>query len=200
MPFKIILGAIIGGALMFGGGYIEHMLLHWGDRQMKSPKDPTALLNAIKAECPDGGVYVVPKGPDDMATKTSEEQKAIWDKAGKDVKEGNYAFAVSLKPGKDFAFPMPLIYEGVSNVIACLLAAIVVSMTRPSIGFIGRWFVVMVMALFAWASINTSYHIWYHFPLEWVQDELLCGVLEAAMAGVAIAAIVAPRERMNAGF
>lgn len=200
MPFKILLGAVIGGALMFGAGYIEHEQLHWGDRQMKNPKDVSSLVNAIKADCPEPGVYAFPKPPADFAKKSADEQKKVWDQLGEEYKAGRYGFVVAPKAGEDFSLMNFLIYEGASNVIACFLASLVVAMTRPSIGFLGRWFVVVVIGLFSWASVNASYHIWYHFPLEYVQDELMCAALEAAMAGVAIAAIVIPRPSVTPGF
>ena len=60
--------------------------------------------------------------------------------------------------------------------------------------------VVMMIAMFSCAALSASYHIWYHFPLEFIQDEIMCAALEAAMAGVAIAAIVVPRESVTPGF
>lgn len=200
MPFKILLGAVIGGALMFGAGYIEHEQLKWGTRQMKGPKDVSSLLNCIKSDCPEPGVYFAPLMTEDLAKKTAEEQKQIMEKAVEELNQGRYTLVISPKAGQGFKWTDPFLYEGVSNIIACFLASLVVAMTSRNIGFVGRWFVVVLIGLFSWASVNASYYIWYHFPWEWVQDELMCAALEAAMAGVAIAAIVVPRPTVTPGF
>jgi len=192
MPIRVILAAIIGGALMLGAGFIEHEQLHWLDRQMKTPVSVPALSDAIKANCPDSGVYMFPKPPENFMKMSKEEQQKAWEQMA-----DKRALLVVPPKMPEFKMEEFLIKEGVSNVIACFLAAIVVAMTRPSIGFVGRWFVVVLIGLFSVASLTASYHIWYGFPLEYAQDELFCSALEVAMAGVAIAAIVVPRERMG---
>ena len=47
-------------------------------------------------------------------------------------------------------------------------------------------------------SIDASYHIWYRFPFEWARDELFCSLFEAAVGGLAIAAIVRPAKAPGA--
>ena len=198
MLFKVILGAIVGGALMFGGGFVDHMLLDWCGRQIKTPANETGLREALKNYFPEPGFYGTPSRPKDWANMTMEQKKPEMEKIGEEYKKGA-AYIVIPPTGQEMMTNETLAKEFGSNVIACLLASIVVAMTRPSIGFGGRWFIVVLMGLFSWASVNASYHIWYRFPWEWVQDELMCAALEAAIAGVAIAAIVVPRNRME-GF
>ena len=69
-------------------------------------------------------------------------------------------------------------------------------MSRPGLGFVVRWSFVVLMGVFTWVCANASYHIWWHFPFPFVLDELYCALIEWGLAGIAIAAIVVPRERV----
>jgi hypothetical protein len=199
MPFKILLGALIGGALMFGGGFIEHMLLDWCSRHMKTPANESALRESLKNHFPEPGIYGTPSRPKDFATMPMDKMKAEMEKIGEEYKKGS-AYIIVPPTNQEMMNNETLGKEFGSKVIAAFLASIVVAMTRPSIGFIGRWFVVVLIGLFSWPFVNASYHIWYRFPWEWVHDELMCAALSAAMGGLAIAAIVVPRERATPGF
>jgi len=80
--------------------------------------------------------------------------------------------------------------ELASNVIAAFMAAWVISLAGPDVGFGRRWLAVLLMGLIGWMSLAASYGIWYRFPHDFLHDELLCAFLEWSVAGLAIAAIV----------
>lgn len=199
MAFRIILAALIGGALAFTGGFVEHMQLDWVGRQMSIPTDEAGLPELFKKHFPAPGIYGFPHLPKDYKKLSEAEFKKAWDEVNEKYKAGPAAYVVVAPTGEDAMGNKQLIGEYITNALAALLAAIVVSMTRPSIGFAGRWFAVVLIGLFSWVSINASYHIWYRFPLSYVQDELYCALLEWAAAGIAIALIVKPRDN-TAGY
>lgn len=191
MLIRIILAALIGGALAFGGGFVGHMQLKWVGRHYKKPASDVPLREAMKANLSEPGVYFIPTITKDLAEMTPEEQQA----ANENYKQGPSGLLVLAPAGENMMDEKTLGLEFASNVAAAFLAAVVVAMTRPGVGFFGRWIVVLFMGLFSWISVNASYHIWYRYPLPYVQDELYCALLEWAAAGVAIALIVRPRER-----
>ena len=192
MVFRVILAGLLGGALMFGGGFVEHMMLDWVGRQMKQPLEESALRNEFRKHFPDAGVYGFPHPPKDFKTMSKADQEKTWHELGEEYKKGPSAFVIVAPTGEEMMDWKTLTSEFGTNVLAALFAAIVVSMTRPSIGFCGRWFVCFLFGAFAWVSVNASYHIWYRFPWAWVQDELFCSLLEVGVAGIVIAAIVRP--------
>jgi hypothetical protein len=90
--------------------------------------------------------------------------------------------------------------ELASNFIAAFMAAWIISLAGPEVGFFRRWLAVLLMGLIGWVSLAASYGIWYRFPHDFLHDELLCVILEWAVAGAAIAGIVRRRpvtERVN---
>jgi hypothetical protein len=68
---------------------------------------------------------------------------------------------------------------------------------RPDAGFVLRWLVVLLIGVSAWFSISASHGIWYRFHWDFVRDELWCAALEAALAGIVIAAIVRPKPTVK---
>ena len=122
MLFKIILGAVIGGALMFGGGFIEHMLLDWGGRHMKTPVNDSGLRDALKNYFPEPGIYGTPSRPKDFATMNNEQKTKAYEAISEEYKKGS-AFVVVAPLNQEMMNTETLGKEFVSNVIACLLAS-----------------------------------------------------------------------------
>jgi hypothetical protein len=89
--------------------------------------------------------------------------------------------------------PPQLIAEPVSNIVAALLAAWIVSLFAADVGYGRRVASVIAMGVIGWASISVSNAIWYRFPHAFTHDELFCTLLEWSVAGAAIAAIVRRR-------
>jgi hypothetical protein len=179
---------VIGGALMFVGGYVEHGILGWVGRQIKSPADEASLNEDFKKHFPADGVYALPPVPPDME-KLTAEQKTAYNEA---YKKGPSALVVVAPTGQDMMGPMQLGGEFATCAVAALLAAIIVALMRPEVGFAGRWSAVFLIGIITWLSVNASYYLWYRYPWPWVQDELFCAMVEWAAAGIAIAAIVRP--------
>jgi hypothetical protein len=80
--------------------------------------------------------------------------------------------------------------EFVTNLLSAFIAAWIVSLFGPEVGFARRWFAIVLMGLSGWITLAASYGIWYRFPHDFLHDELLCAFLEWSVAGLAIAAIV----------
>jgi hypothetical protein len=198
MFLRVILAGLLGGGLMFAGGFIDHMLLNWVGRHTSFPADEASLPDALKRHFSEPGFYAFPHLPAGAEKLQGEEYKKAMEATAAEYKKGPAAWVIVPPAGQEMISIEILGKEFASNVIAALLAAIVVATTRPSIGVVGRFLIVLLIGMITWFSVNASYHIWYRFPLPWVQDELYCAGLEWAMAGIAIAAIVRPR--VDTGF
>jgi hypothetical protein len=191
MGGRVILAALIGGALMFVGGFVEHGILGWVGRQAKRPADESTVNEDFKKHFPSDGVYGLPPMPADMTKATDEERKAL----NEAYKKGPSALIFVAPTGQDMMGPTQLIGEFVTNVLCALLAAIIVALLRPEVGFAGRWSAVFLIGIITWLAVNASYYLWFRFPWLWVQDELFCAMVEWAATGIAIAAIVRPSAR-----
>lgn len=194
MFFRVIVAGLLGGGLMFVGGFIDHMLLNWVGRHMSYPAEEASLPDALKKHFPEPGIYGFPHMPKGYERLSKDEYQKAMDAVAAEYKKGPAAWVIVPPKNQDMMTGETLGLEAGSNVIAAFLAAIIVAMTRPSVGFVGRFIIVLLIGLITWMSVNASYHIWYRFPWPWVQDELFCAILEWSLAAIVIAAIVAPKE------
>jgi hypothetical protein len=188
MGGRIILAALVGGALMFAGGFVEHGILGWVGRQIHRPAEEPTANDDFKKHFPNEGMYSLPPMPQDMQNLSKEQQSAL----NEAYKKGPSALIVVAPTGQDMMGPMQLGGEFATNFLCALLASIIVAMLRPDVGFAGRWAAVFLIGIITWLAVNASYFLWYRFAWPWVQDELFCAMVEWSAAGIAIAAIVRP--------
>lgn len=173
LPVRIAVAGIVGGILVFFMGYFEHEVLKWGSRSISSIPQDEAFREHVKGQNLPPAIYMFPH------MSTFQEQ---W-------KEGPSGLLIVAPKGA----PVMAKYLGLellTNVIAALIAAWIVSLISADKPFLWRWKVVVLMAIFGWVTLTASYGIWYHFPWPFIRDDLLCTILEWCVGGAAIAGIV----------
>lgn len=186
MKGRILLAGVIGGVLMFVGGFVTHMLFGWSGRAFSPLKGETELrktLGEIKLE---PGVYALPDMPRGVSGK---EQEVALEAMTAKFKEGPSAFIVIYPTGQEMMDGALLGTELLSNIVAAILMAWVVAQFGADRDFLTRWLAVIAMGVISWAAIAWSFGIWYRFPQAFIRDELLCAVVDNALAGLAIAAL-----------
>ena len=186
---RIIIAGIVGGLLLFVGGAIEHMVFQWGDRAMQPLPDEATLVEAIRVQGLEHGIYSFPEVPENAL---SDEE--AYNQINERYKQGPNGLLILGRTGEDMMGPQQLGFEFLSCVAAALLASWVVSRMAPGRGYLERWAVVVAIGLFAWFAISTSHGIWYRYHWSYVLDELFCIMFETLLAGAAIAAIVKPKQ------
>ena len=195
MGAKIIIAAILGGAAIFGAGFVDHMIFDWTGRAFKKPEQETELRAALKKYFPTPGIYGTPSRPANFGTMNQDDKKKAFDEIAPLYKEAAGYFIVP-PTGGEMMDKQQLIMQGAAGAIAALLVSMVIGMTRPEVGFFGRWFACVLIGAAIWLSSSASNYIWYKYPQEFVLDELFCKLFEWACGGFFIAAIVRPRNKM----
>ncbi len=163
------------------------MVLNFGDRTMRSLPDEEALMAALRAQNVDHGVYGF---PDNAAAEQGDEM--AYEALNAHYKQGPNGLLFVGRTGEDMMTGRELGLELASNVLAALLAAWIVSRFGPASTFLHRWLAVVLIGAAAWLMTDASFAIWYRFHWPFVRDELLGALLETAVAGAVIAAIVRP--------
>ncbi|MGI8982010.1 MAG: hypothetical protein ACR2FY_22485 [Pirellulaceae bacterium] len=184
LPVRILVAGIVGGILVFFMGFFEHAVLNWGGREIHSLPSDGYFRELFKEEKLEHKVYTFPAMPD--KGKGAEDQQRYAD----EWKAGPSGFLIIAPPGEEPMSGMTLVLELVTNIIAALIAAWIVSLLSQEKPFLWRWKVVVLMAIFGWVSLSASYGIWYRFPWPFIRDDLLCTILEWCVGGAAIAGIV----------
>src|SRR5262249_27622071 len=139
MMMRVVLAAILGGALVLGAGYVEHEVLFWVERQVKHPADVEGLRAAIKSQTPDPGIYIVPYLPKNYRELSAEKKKEAMEQLSAEMSKGPAGMVVSYPSGVEITLNRMLVLQYASGAIASLIVAVLVSLTRPGLGFFVRW-------------------------------------------------------------
>ncbi len=186
---RVILAGILGGIAIFMVGGVSHSVFFLQSRAAVALPDESALVETIKVQKLEPGVYGFPEipmnaKPEEMKAKTEEHEKKYMD--------GPNGLLFIGRTGEKPMAPRELGMEFGSNVLAALLCSFVLACMSPRNGFTTRLAVCFLIGLISWLSIDASYGIWYRFPNLWVMDGLIGALAEWLIAGVLMSAIVKP--------
>ena len=183
---RIIIAAVVGGIIMFVWSFIAHTALPLGESlgPKKLPSEE-AVVAAIKANVSEPGFYMFP-GLDTSREPTPEEMEA-WEAR---YRAGPVGVVVYRPTGSQAMSPIQLMTEACADIIAALLAAILLSMMAA--GYAARVLAAASLAIIAWFTVNVSHWNWDGFPFGFIVSEAIDIVIGWLLAGVALAAIVKP--------
>jgi hypothetical protein len=157
---------VLAGLAMFMWSAVSHIALGLGSSSIKTSSADAQVLSSMKSALQEPGIYFMPGM--DMSGRATDAEQAAW---AERYKAGPTAFLVYHPTGTEVMSPAQLGSEFLSNVFACLLAAVIISFA--GVGF-GRAVLIAVMiGIAGWASINLSYWTWYRFPTAFILEELL---------------------------
>ena len=180
---RIAIAGIVGGIVMFAWGAVGHMFLGVGEYGVKNLPNEEAVIACMKSNIPEAGLYFAPGM--DMTRKPTDEEFAAWSAK---YQTGPNVFLVYRPTGMSPMSPRQFGIELLSNILAALVGAFMLSFVQPS--FFKRLIVATCIGVAAWLSINVSYYDWYRFPANFVASELLEQAVGWALSGAAMAMIV----------
>lgn len=172
---RILLAALLGGLVHFGWGALSHTVLPLG--HMGLTPLPAEVLSALSAQ-PQNATFVHP----DHDAPQSDAMPA----------SGPVAF-LAWQPDVPYAMGKNMAIETVSNVLAALVAALLLCGSACGGTLLCRATTVMGMGVFAWLSISASQWNWYGFSTGLFVGEGLDQVIGWFLSGLVIAAIVKPK-------
>lgn len=184
---RVVLAAIVGGVLLFAWGFVSHMLLPFSKNAMQQLPNEATVLSSLQTSVPERGMYFFP-GMDMSRQPTPEEQKA-WEAK---VASGPSGLLVYRPSGGTHFSAKLLISEFASNLLAALVAAIVLTGIRGGYG--ARAFTVMAFGLVAWLSVSVSEWIWYGFTTPFLIADLVDQLGGWLLAGFGMAALLKPKR------
>ncbi|MFO0908634.1 MAG: hypothetical protein U0794_09770 [Isosphaeraceae bacterium] len=191
MAWRVILGGVVGGILLFVAGAVAHMATPLGTAGLSviPAEKEAATLGSLKEAVPSSGMYVFP-GMDFSRSMTPSEERAWQDR----MKAGPTGLLVIRREGGDALSPGQLLTELASNIAAATVVAILLGMTQPNLGFLARVLFVVLIALTGWLSSMVSFWNWYGFDTLFTLAEAANELLGWTLAGVGLALIVRPRS------
>ncbi len=186
MSKKILLAGVAGGVALFIWGAVAHMALGIGESSMKAMQNEEAVLATMKENLKEPGLYLFPGGVPSNEI-TAEQQAELMRK----WKQGPSGFLVFHPQGMPAMSAKTLLTELVSNILAALVAAFLLSQALGSLTSFGsRVLFVTLIGLVPFLSISVSFWNWYGFPSGFTMGEFFEQVVGFGLAGVAMAAIM----------
>lgn len=177
---RILLAGTFAGLVAFLFSAIDHLAFPTGRMGIRVLPQEDLVLGAMGTAIHEAGLYIFP-GMDLSKKPTQEEQKAYLAR----YVAGPTGILVYSPGGAQPMQPRQLSSELLSDILAGMIAAFVVSLTTASFGT--RVLMVTLLGVFGWLSISVSYLIWYRFPAAYVLAEgidqtgsWLCGGLVLA--------------------
>lgn len=182
---RILLAGILGAIAMYVWTAVAHMatpLASVGFSQLGN--EPSVLQVLNQGGCPKAGLYFFP-------WVDPKDPKAMQKSA--DLMKTNASGLMICQPaGSAFNMTPMLVKEFVKQLAQSLIAAFLLSLA-VFMGYVARVGFVTLIGIFAALGTDTSYWIWYGFPLNYTLANIAIGLVGAIVAGLVIAAIVRPR-------
>lgn len=156
----LLLAALLGGLTIFFWGALSHTLLEMPGTLVPL-KDGTSVINAIRSQAPNNGVYYDPRG---------------------------LLAVVSLRPDmadKSQAMGANLAVEFVTNCLNALLLAFLLLKSRARTTLACAWLGALA-GLLAFTGISVSYWNWYGFSVGFALQDLGDTVIGWFLAGAVL--------------
>lgn len=176
---RTLLAGLVGGLIIFAWGYLSHTVLPIGHMGLSHPNNEAEVIAFLKTSLPEPGTYAFPDleaVPPDQWPATSPSAVLAW------------------HPDRSMNFGKFLGVEFASNVLAALVAALLVGCGMCGSTFLCRATAVMGMGVFAWLSISASQWNWYGFSNGVFIGEGLDQAIGWFLAGLGIAALTGKKD------
>jgi hypothetical protein len=184
---RVIIAAVVGSVLLFFWGFVAHMLLPFSEKAMKPVPNETAVLEAVRGNVTENGVYFIPYV--NYKTASEADKQAYAEK----IANGPSGMLVLRTGGVSMDMKKELPMEFISNFLAALVAALAVA----GIGartYGGRVGTIFAFGVVAWLSISVSQWTWYGFSTDFLISDLVDQWGGWLLAGLGMAAILKPRR------
>jgi hypothetical protein len=190
MAKRIILGAILGGIVVFNWGYVAHMVLPTGEMGVHAIRDEAAVMDTVRSTIQAPGWYLFP-GLENCKQASESERQAVMEKA----KQGPVGVLIVRPQGGEIRLPSLLATEFGTNVVSSLLAALLLAHVGVGAGYWKRVGLVTLLGLFAFVTVIVPYWNWYYFPADFVASEAIEHVVGWFLGGLVLAAVVRAPKR-----
>lgn len=154
MTKQLLLGSILGSIVLFVWSAIAWMIIPWPGTPLRSFKNEEAVTQAIVANAPQSGNYLLPNGDRSM---TPEQEKQMMDKMAK----GPIVFAaVRLEPFNSMA--KPLVIQFLTQLVVALIATLLLLQTS-GLGYVYRVAFLTAIGLLIFVGGHVDEWTWWSF-------------------------------------
>jgi hypothetical protein len=190
MTPRAVIAVLVAGVAIFAWSAVLHMMTPLGEAGVRELPHERGVLSVVRDSVSEAGFYIFPGfGLPPGAELTSAAQEE-W---ARRYREGPVGIMVVHPTGRAPVGVGAFLLELLTDVGAALVAALLLVGARAGLPrYWSRVGFVALLGPFAWLAIETSYVIWYGFPLAYSLAALLDQTGGAFVAGLVLAWGVRP--------
>jgi len=183
---KLILGALLGGIVLFAWGTISWMLIPWHEPYLQAFKDEAAVAEVLKTNAPNAGLYMMP-GDHDAATTDKN-----WEEGARRMADGPFVFGVVRTTRQEWNLGRLLLGSFLIQTIGAFIITALLLTTRIPRYFGRVLFVATLGGLIGVLGHLPAYN-WWEFPAGWTLINIMDLAIGWTLGGLVLAAITKPR-------
>jgi hypothetical protein len=189
---RILIAGILGGVAMFIWSWVAHDVLPLGEIGVREIQTEQPVLDTLKANLTDDGLYMYPGGGHPKnATRQEKEaaMKAVMAKAA-----SGPSGLILYHPTRQVSFGKLLGVEFVTELLEALLVVCLLAQTRID-SFVGRVGFVLFAGIIAAIATNVPYWNWYSFPTDYTMSYIFMQVIGFLCVGIVAALVLGRNQR-----
>jgi len=188
MTKQLALGSILGSIVLFVWSAVGWMFIPWPGDPLRSFTNDDAVLQAITANAPRSGNYLLPNEIKRTPGMTDEQYKAAEQAAMEKMSRGPLIFAsVRLEPMGSMG--KYLVIQFLTQFILALLASFLLMQTS-ALSYAGRVVFVAVIGVIIFVGGHVDEWNWWSFSNAYMVMQLGVIVIGWVLASLVIAAFV----------
>jgi hypothetical protein len=169
---KYLIGAVVGGIILFAWQGLSWMLLGVHDDHMKYNAGQDQIMSALSANIKEDGLYMLPSAP------TKKEQQEMMEKM-----EGKPWASVIYHSSMKTDMTMMFVRSILVNIF--LVISLIYMLTRGGTPIGRRVFAASVaFGLATWLWSMYMGHIWFDLPWHMIKGDLIDSVAAWALVGL----------------
>jgi hypothetical protein len=184
MTKQLVLGTVLGAIVLFIWSALAWMIIPWPGEPFRTFTNEQAVLDAIKANAPQSGNYLLPNEPKRTPGMTGAQYKAAEKAAMDQGARGPMVFAVVRLGPMDMA--KPLVVQLLTDIVLALLGCILLLQT-DRLSYFARVAFVGALGVLIFIGGHVEEWNWFSFSTVYLMMELGAIVIGWILAGLVMA-------------
>ena len=191
MTKRLVLGSLLGAIVLFIWAFIAWEVIPWPGEPLRAFTSPEAMEQAIKANVPVSGNYLVPNKVKRTPGMTDEQYKKAWDDAIEKMTQGPMMFAaIRMEPMASMSRYMGIGF--LTNFIVALLASFLLAQTT-GLSYKDRVLFITLIGVIIFIGGHVDEWNWWSFSNAYMCMQMGAIVIGWLLASFVIAKFVRGR-------
>jgi hypothetical protein len=190
MRNQLVLGALLGGLVLFAWGFVSHGVLGWHEAQLRAFTNEPAVQETVVSGVSGSGLYLLPNLSPAQQGLPKEERAAAESALMERFSRGPTVFAV-VRVGSQASMPVLLGGQLLLGILTALVATWLLAQAKiPTYGRRVAFVTALAVVLVLFAKL--PHWLWWSFPTGFTLVESIDTVIAFALLGALLGRIVRP--------